>query len=164
MAIFVSSRVGPVAYRLQLPPTARIHPVFHCSVLKPFRGSPDSQEVAPLPSEFTQNQPIISPLAILSYRKSPTSASSWEVLVQWQGLSPDDTTWEDWNQLQKDYHLEDKVILQGSRSDSRSKNTTEAVASTEKNTLSKETIATGVQLGNRTKRAITRPTYLKDFV
>ena len=157
-------RVGPVAYRLQLPDKARIHPVFHCSVLKPFRGSPDSQEVAPLPNEFTQNQPIISPLAILSYHKSFSSAGSWEVLVQWHRLSPDDTTWEDWDQLQKDYHLEDKVILQGPRSDSKGENTTEAMTDTGENTLSKKATAIGVQLESRTKRAITRPTYLKDFV
>ena len=33
--------------------------------------------------------------------------------MQWKGLSPDETSWEDWAQLQQDHHLEDKVILQG---------------------------------------------------
>jgi len=35
---------------------------------------------------------------------------------------------------------------------------------TGENTLSKKATAIGVQLESRTKRAITRPTYLKDFV
>ena len=35
------------------------------------------------------------------------------MLVQWEGLSPDGTSWEDWGQLWENYHLEDKVGLQG---------------------------------------------------
>jgi len=35
------------------------------------------------------------------------------VLVQWSGLAPDETSWESWSQLCRDYHLEDKVHFQG---------------------------------------------------
>ena len=34
------------------------------------------------------------------------------MLVQWEGLLPEETSWKDWDQLKSAYHLEDKVILQ----------------------------------------------------
>lgn len=51
----VTERIGPVAYRLKLPEQAPTYPVFHCSLLKPFRGnptSPETSEVTQLPSQF----------------------------------------------------------------------------------------------------------------
>ena len=170
----VVERIGPVAYHLQLPEKARIHPVFHCSLRKRFQGNPDSpnlSEVVQLPSQFIQNQPLISPLAILSYRKA-SSTGSWEVLVQWEGLSPDETSWEDWNILQQEYHLEDKVILQGLPDDSLT-DTGEIMTSKDQDTVATTTrvplAAThqaniGVQTVSKTKRRIVRLAYLKDFV
>ncbi|KAL5148867.1 hypothetical protein HKD37_13G035835 [Glycine soja] len=82
---------------------------------------------------------LIQPLAILNTRHTPNS--KLEVLVQWQGLSSNDTTWEDWHQLQTDYHLDDKVLLEGMRNDS--------------NTRKPETTT------RRESRALA---YLKDFI
>ena len=81
----IQERVDTMAYRLQLPEEAQIHPVFHYSLLKPFHGSLKGIEATALPPHFANNQPLICPLAILDYRRaSPTDP--WEVLVQWQGL------------------------------------------------------------------------------
>ncbi|RZC09387.1 Chloride channel protein CLC-d [Glycine soja] len=112
----IIAKIDPVAYRLELPEGVRIHPVFHCSNLKLFRGNPESTTPPPLPPHFHENHPLISPLSILGSRRASSDPHSpWEVLVQWQGLSPDETSWENWQQLCRDYHLEDKVILQGPR-------------------------------------------------
>ena len=123
-------------------------------MLKPFRGSPEDTKIATLPGKFINDQPMISPLAILDYRKtSSTPQASWQVLVQWQGLTPDETSWEEWSQLCQDYHLEDKVISQGPQGD--------------KETEAEHTrigVAAGVQREGKPKRAISKPSYLKDYV
>ena len=155
----IKERISPVAYRLQLPKGARIHPVFHCSMLKPFKGSPEKTKPIELPPTFTNNQLLISPLAILDYRRrSSEPNATWKVLVQWHGLSSYETSWEDWPQLCQDFHLEDKVTLQGSRDDTETgaaKGITQAM-----NTKAE----TGVQVANKPKRRITKPTYLNDYV
>ena len=55
---------GPVAYRLLLPASSRIHPVFHVSLLKLHQG-PMPFQPAPLPPMITNNHPFIEPLSLL---------------------------------------------------------------------------------------------------
>jgi hypothetical protein len=53
---------------------------------------------------------LLSPLAIIGHRKQQIDGKEvCQVLVQWQGLLPEDTTWEDWEDLRLAYNLEDKV-------------------------------------------------------
>lgn len=69
-------RVGQVAYHLRLPEGACIHPVFHSSILKPFKGSPETVNSAPLRNQFIHDQSLISPLAILNYRHNTSGDNS----------------------------------------------------------------------------------------
>jgi len=69
-----------------------------------------------LSKELLNDQLLVFPLAILDSRCA-SAQDPWEVLVQWNGLSPYDTSWEDWEQLCQNYHLEDKVVFQGPRDD-----------------------------------------------
>ena len=161
----VLEKIGGAAYRLQLPEGTKIHPVFHYSLLKPFRGAPDDAKIAKLPATFIDNQPLITPSSILDYRKSPSNPENWEVLVQWDGLHLDDTSWEDWDQLRQRYHLEGKVILQGPRGDREVEHATQAGADIhEEVQTATEQQDTGVLAENKPKRRIAKPTYLRDYI
>jgi hypothetical protein len=85
----VLARVGSVAYRLQLPPNARIHDVFHVALLKPYKGLPPSDVLVPLPALF-HGRVVPVPLSVICahlYR------GVWDVLVHWEGQAAADATW-----------------------------------------------------------------------
>ncbi|KAH9657564.1 hypothetical protein KPL70_023135 [Citrus sinensis] len=59
----VLARVDPVAYKLELPNTSKIHSVFHISILKPYHGN-DTAISHPLPELSVDNHPLLLPVAI----------------------------------------------------------------------------------------------------
>lgn len=107
----VLARVGEVAYRLDLPPTSKVHPVFHVSLLKKVVG-PQCQP-QPLPEMLSAEQELLVwPDKLLELRDS--SAGGIEVLVQWKNLPTCENSWESVQRMQEafpSYHLEDKVKL-----------------------------------------------------
>jgi hypothetical protein len=70
----IMDKIGSVAYKLQLPPTSLIHPVFHVSQLK--GAVPVTHTASPLPDSLDGLQ---VPLCILQKRVATTGA---EVRIQ----------------------------------------------------------------------------------
>ena len=107
----ILERIGPVAYCLRLPDNARIHPVFHCSLLRAHHGpTPSSLDTWPL--QVVDHRPIPHPLCFLDSKMDHTTSPPTRlVLTQWKGQPPEDTTWEPWSELRDSYHLEDKVVF-----------------------------------------------------
>lgn len=97
----VLEKIGEVAYKLELPESVKIHPVFHVSQLKPFipKYTPVFSELPAAADKFTDE---LKPVKILERRlvKKGNHAIS-QVLVQWSQLPDHATTWEDWNVLTK---------------------------------------------------------------
>ncbi|CAN0889585.1 hypothetical protein LINGRAHAP2_LOCUS16136 [Linum grandiflorum] len=93
----VVDRIGDVAYRLALPPSSRIHPVFHVSMLKEAKGNVAGRVQTSLP-ETTASIP--TPQAILERR---VRRGRDEVLVHWTDMSPSEATWEDLERLAIQY-------------------------------------------------------------
>jgi len=138
-----------VAYRLDLPDTSKIHPVFHYSVLKAHSGSPP-QEPGTLPLGTYNNGPLLSPLIILDTRETTANDSpQLEVLVQWQGLSPEEATWEPWGDIKRTFNLEDKVLLPDVTNDA---------------TITEEENGPIEAVNTRPKRRIMRPSNWEDYV
>jgi hypothetical protein len=105
----VVERIGEVAYRLQLPPKAKIHDVFHVALLKKFEGQTPSA-VTPLPT--IQNGRVI-PTSEKVIR-ARLNRGNWEVLVAWQGQPLTSATWEKVANFKLAYpevQLEDDLFL-----------------------------------------------------
>lgn len=110
----VIERIGTVAYRLELPPSARIHTVFHISLLKRCYGDVTSTYV-PLPLLADVDGPQVQPLEVLQTRQVQHGDSSvTQALIRWEGIS--EPTWEDLQSFLHNYpafDLGDKVTLVG---------------------------------------------------
>ncbi|KAJ8898748.1 hypothetical protein K2173_004975 [Erythroxylum novogranatense] len=79
----VLQKIGAVVYKLELPLGAKIHPVFHVSLLK-----------KQLP--YLDENGILQPEAILDSR---VRRRKQEVLIQWHGLSLAEATWEELSKI-----------------------------------------------------------------
>ncbi|MCH81104.1 hypothetical protein A2U01_0001883 [Trifolium medium] len=95
----IVAKVGYVAYKLALPPSSKIHNVFHCSLLKLHEGPPPSI-IDQIPPYSVENHPLVTPLAIVAFQTQIIYGLPVRfALVQWRGLLPDDTSWENWEEL-----------------------------------------------------------------
>ena len=82
----VVGKIGEVAYKLELPESSAIHPVFHVSQLKPFLSKYTPVfTTMPTPDVWQANAP--QPEAILDRRMvKKGNAASTQILVQWFSL------------------------------------------------------------------------------
>jgi hypothetical protein len=92
----ILEKIGTAAYRLQLPPSAVIHPVFHVSQLKPHvpNNVPVFADIPP-PSSSEEVSPV--PESILDRRLVRKGAAAvTQVLIKWQGVPTEMSSWEDY--------------------------------------------------------------------
>ncbi|GJW51736.1 retrotransposon-related protein [Tanacetum coccineum] len=89
----VIGKIGKVAYKLQLPTTSLVHPVFHVSQLKKCHGQVAVEGV--LPSCTNDGRLVVEPMAVLERRLGKVhNKPVMFVLVQWANQGPKDATWE----------------------------------------------------------------------
>lgn len=94
----ITERIGEVAYKLDMPPTSRVHLVFHVSQLKPCIGP--GQHVLPhLPDPDSTHQVPVKVLLQRVRRHGLRTVA--QVLVQWSGSTEEMATWEDLGTLQR---------------------------------------------------------------
>lgn len=93
----VTKQVNEVAYRLDLPPSMKIHPVFHVSLLEPYKEStfPGRLQVPPPPIEIDGEEEF----EVSEILDSRINRRKLEYLVHWQGYEVSERTWEPANNL-----------------------------------------------------------------
>ena len=96
----VLQKINPVAYKLDLPASLRIHPVFHASLLKAYE--PGRVEPPP-PPEVVDGELEWQVEAILAHKdvqvkrkknRSRTPVFKRQYLVKWLGEDESHNTWE----------------------------------------------------------------------
>ena len=108
----VLAKIGKVAYKLALPETTLIHPVFHVSQLKRARGP--SHSSSHLPQQLSEDlELLVEPESLKGVRPKPQGQpGELEVLLKWKSLPDYEATWEDFHLICNQFpafHLEDKV-------------------------------------------------------
>jgi hypothetical protein len=87
----ILERIGSVAYKLDLPASSSLHPVFHVSLLKP-APPPRYQVSTTLPDPELDLQ---VPEQVLQRRTHIRGTSTVPQLIKWSGLDNALATWED---------------------------------------------------------------------
>ena len=105
--------MGPIAYKLELPPGSQVHPVFHVALLKKCVSATAVTQA--LPTALTTDWELkVEPLEALAIRKN--SQDDLEVLIRWKNLPYFENSWEEMAAIIEqfpEFHHEDKVELEG---------------------------------------------------
>ena len=97
----VLQNIGTMAYKLELPASSRVHPVFHVSCLKKVIGENIPVQTI-FPELDEEGKIILEPEAVMETRtRQLRNRSISEYLIKWKNLPTKDSTWEDENFIQK---------------------------------------------------------------
>jgi hypothetical protein len=109
----VTELINEVAVRLELPPRAKLHDVFHIGLLKRWVGEPPAEP------------PLLPPVHHGAVSPEPERAvrtrvarGVHQVLVRWKGEPVASATWEDLDTFIAKYptfQLEDELVVEGGR-------------------------------------------------
>ncbi|XP_070013887.1 uncharacterized protein [Nicotiana sylvestris] len=99
----IVSNVGKISYKLDMPSYLKIYPVFYASMLKPYhkdKDDPSRGQSSRVPITITASHDREIE-AIMDYQASQKQGQKTTAmfLIHWKGQSPDDSTWEQYEDL-----------------------------------------------------------------
>ena len=87
----ITKVLSPIVYQLQLPKTWKIHPVFHASLLSPYRENEVHGKNFPAPPpDLIDGEEEYKIEKIICHCGTPTTRS---FLIQWKGYSAEEDSW-----------------------------------------------------------------------
>ncbi|QRW16667.1 Retrotransposable element Tf2 protein [Rhizoctonia solani] len=110
----VIEKIGSHAYKLQLPHTMRIHPVFHINLLTKFHPDPhgrDPPQPAPIVTEEGEEEYKVEKILNSKWKGHSKGRKLW-YLVKWKGYDEGSNLWEpvdnvaNANKARKEFHEE----------------------------------------------------------
>jgi Reverse transcriptase (RNA-dependent DNA polymerase)/RNase H-like domain found in reverse transcriptase/Integrase zinc binding domain/Chromo (CHRromatin Organisation MOdifier) domain/Integrase core domain len=81
-----------MAFKLELPPQMRIHPVFHASLLEPYKANTLSDRVQPAPPPILIENEL--EYVVEQVLDSKIDRGRLKYYIDWEGYPPEDRTWE----------------------------------------------------------------------
>jgi len=95
--------IGKAAVRFTLPETYRIHPLFHVSVIKPYRRSKHTITLRPPIQTKTGSQYMKLKTCLITNpsRRADVSSEmiSWQFLTKWKGYAHEHNSWEPYDNI-----------------------------------------------------------------
>ena len=171
----ILDKIGEVAYRLELPPGSRIHPVFHVSQLKKFIP-PTTWVQTQLPSPSASLQVHVQ---VLDRRVRQSGRKTvMQGLILWSCGTPATATWEDLDSLKQEFPRAPAWGQAGSQGEgdvSIAKTRTEPLVQSRRVIANQQTVADpatedgaiefnqGDGPAQRPKRATNPPRWLDDY-
>ncbi|XP_071914010.1 uncharacterized protein [Coffea arabica] len=99
----ITEKIGEVAYRLNLPTSSKVHPVFHVSLLKK-KVSDKATPTLQLPETNEKGHWRVEPVAVIGRRMvKRRNAATTQWLIHWWGTDPAEATWEDAEEIRKQF-------------------------------------------------------------
>ena len=99
----ILQKIGSVPSKLELPPSSRIHPVFHVSCLKKVIGTNIKGQTI-LPELDKAGSIFLESEAVLNKRtRQLHSHSITEFFIHWHRMKPEDATWKPLLQIQHQF-------------------------------------------------------------
>jgi Chromo (CHRromatin Organisation MOdifier) domain len=105
----ITGEISPVVYKLELPPSWNIHPMFHASLLTPYvKTKEHSKNFTQPPPDIIDGKEEYEVKAIRSHRHH-RRRKQLQYLIKWKGYPKSDNTWEPATEVHaplaaKDYH------------------------------------------------------------
>ena len=87
----ITKVLSPIVYQLRLPKTWKIHPVFHASLLSPYRENEVHGKNFPAPPpDLVNGEEEYKIEKIMRHRGTPSSRS---FLIRWKGYLAEEDSW-----------------------------------------------------------------------